>query len=213
MTSIRFVSVSQWPGKPTPSRDREQSRFRAPYNDTLDLLDRELFQLSARNVVIQAYLETREIRNDGWPYSKAQPSQPGVILSFEKLNEDTGRYEEVSFPCDRFNQWEDNLRAIALALEALRKVDRYGITQHGEQYKGWTRLPPPSNGSHAEPEMTREDAIDFIAKYAGVRSSSVAQEWQQWYRIAARKLHPDSGGSHEDFVRLQKARDILESRI
>ena len=30
------------------------------------------------------------------------------------------------------------------------------------------------------------------------------------YREAARKLHPDGGGSHEQFVMLQAARKMLE---
>lgn len=36
--------------------------------------------------------------------------------------------------------WQINLRAIALGLEALRKLDRYGITSRGEQYTGWRAI-------------------------------------------------------------------------
>jgi len=213
--SIRFVPIQKWPGEPTPRNDREDSRFRAPYRDTLDLLDKELFQLSARNVIIQAYMEQGQIRNDGWPYSTAQPSQPGVILSFEKLNEDEGRYEEVSFPCDRFNLWEDNLRAIALALEALRKVDRYGVTQHGEQYKGWTRLPAPEHDSDFP--SNRNDAAIFMAGFSNIPKDYILENrsvMNEAYRKAAATLHPDNKrtGNHEAFVKLQKAKEILEAR-
>jgi hypothetical protein len=38
--------------------------------------------------------------------------------------------------------WQDNLRAVALGLEALRRVERYGIAQRGEQYAGWRRADP-----------------------------------------------------------------------
>jgi len=45
-------------------------------------------------------------------------------------------------PCDSFRDWEANLRAIALSLEHLRAVDRYGVTtEEEEQYTGWLRLP------------------------------------------------------------------------
>lgn len=44
------------------------------------------------------------------------------------------RRGHLSYPCDTFTTLQDNLRVIALALEALRMVDRYGVTRRGEQY-------------------------------------------------------------------------------
>jgi len=37
--------------------------------------------------------------------------------------------------CDE--DWRHNVRSIALGLEALRAVDRYGISRRGEQYAGF----------------------------------------------------------------------------
>jgi hypothetical protein len=48
--------------------------------------------------------------------------------------------DAFQFAVDKFATWQDNLRAIALGLEALRKVDRYGITKNSEQYTGWKQL-------------------------------------------------------------------------
>lgn len=206
MTDIRFVSISQWPGKQTSGRDK--APFRAPYSATIDLLDKELFQLSAKDVVIQAYFDARDIRNDGWPRSSARPSQPGIILSFTRRsiwNAVKQRYDvdQFSFPCDTFDSWEDNLRAIALALEALRKIDRYGVTRSGEQYKGFAQLPAPSESNG---RMSETEARTFIRTWGGMNGETVDA-----YRRAAAILHPDNRqtGNHELFLKLQKAKEVL----
>lgn len=43
--------------------------------------------------------------------------------------------------------WQHNVRSIALGLEALRAVDRYGITKRGEQYAGFTGALPAGRGA------------------------------------------------------------------
>ena len=47
------------------------------------------------------------------------------------------KHGPLKYATDVFDHWHANLRAIALGLEALRKVERYGITQRGEQYTGF----------------------------------------------------------------------------
>jgi hypothetical protein len=42
--------------------------------------------------------------------------------------------------CDRFLDWEDNLRAITKTLESLRAVRRYEVVQDDEQYAGFKQL-------------------------------------------------------------------------
>lgn len=61
-----FRPIVNWPGRFTDRRKR--SPFKAGYQDTLDLLDRELRHLGAGQVVFQLALGEREIRNDGRPY-------------------------------------------------------------------------------------------------------------------------------------------------
>lgn len=51
--------------------------------------------------------------------------------------------DELSYPCDSCDNWQHNVRSIALALQALRAVDRYGVTRRAEQYRGWGKLPAP----------------------------------------------------------------------
>lgn len=146
---VTFRPIVTWPGEST--RRRKHSRFRAGYSDTLRLLDIELVKLQARDVVIELWLSESEIRLDGMPRSGSRPRSPGVILSF------ISRYGPLRYLCDSYGLWEDNLRAIALSLEALRAVDRHGMSSRGEQYTGWKALPvATANGVIDSPARRRE---------------------------------------------------------
>lgn len=216
----KFKPIEKWPRALTSSR--QWSRFDSTYKQTLELLDKELDKLSARNVVIQLALQPSDIRLDGLPRANARPAaHPGVILSFEKWvpngkrnerGQRLGDYVPLSFPCDQFREWEDNLRAIALSLEALRKVDRYGVTQSGEQYKGWAALPSGDGDS----EFTVDAAAHYISAQSKTQATSGdvmnnAESFKIAFRLAMRHLHPDNGGDTESFQLLQRCGDMLKA--
>lgn len=195
-STMKVGPIGEWPGAFT--RERQVSKFSAGLSDTLRLLDREIWNL----VDTRAQQDSAEVliaippgafRIDGRPYANAKAEHPGVIFSIDS------RHGHLSYPCDTFTRWEDNLRAIALALEALRKVDRYGVTKRGEQYRGFL-------------------AIESTAAPAGFSTADEAREWlterfsphQQHsvrvlVRVAKRAAHPDVGGSSDLFQRVSLA--------
>lgn len=192
-------------------KQKSSATFTAGYEDTLELLDREIQALGAVEGVIQLALPDSAIRRDGLPRSGARPSHEGVALSFDS------RHGPLRYATDTFDTWQANLRAIALGLEALRKVDRYGIAKSGEQYAGWNALP---SGDNAAP-FTVDAAARFIAEHAaGFRAGGAPVDPQlliddiaardRLYRAAARRLHPDAGGDPSEFRRLNEARDLLD---
>jgi len=204
LPDARFRPIGQWPGKLRTWSQRERARFRAPWPKTLQLLKRELEHLDARTIVVQIAMSERDIRQDGYPRANAKAEHPGVILAFES------RHGPLSYAVDTYDDWQDNVRAIALALEALRAVDRYGVTRRGEQYRGWQAIEAPANG-----RMTAEQAAQFIAEQSGADVSANMVRFHfatraDAYRAAARRLHPDAGGSHERFTRLQEAKRVLD---
>lgn len=204
MLNAIFRPLDKWPGEMRAAYERRSSPFKAPYTHTLDLLEFELSKLNAAAVVIQAQVERSQIRNDGWVRSDASVKGPAVILSFKTSD------GEFVYPCDTFTDWRDNIRAIALSLEALRKIDRYGVTRRGEQYQGFKALPPPA----AEvPKMKPEEAAAFLAsKVEGVSAEALTVNqhlFQALLKMCRQQLHPDQGGSHEEFVRLQEAAAVL----
>jgi hypothetical protein len=182
---LKFRPITTWPGGAIEPR---RSPFRANYGVTLRLLERELDYLGARNVFLQVALDESEIRLDGRPRARATARHPGIILTFDS------RYGPLQYATAEFDTWQDNIRAIALGLEALRKVDRYGITKRGEQYTGWKALPAGGNGG----VMDTAEAMRIIDRYGGGN-----------IRAAIRATHPDAGGDDESFALVQRAREVL----
>lgn len=226
---LTFRPIKVWPtGWPNP-RGGKSSPFNSSYRDTLDLLDRELSHLGAKDPILQVDASERECRLDGQLRADARVSYRGVILSFG-----TGKYGTLSYPCDAFTRpswksnapadWQQNLRAIALGLEALRKVKRYGIAQRGQQYAGYAEI---GTGIALGQSMTLEEAARFIAGHgdqerffdsnveALLDLSQPAGLYEDvlnvLFRSAAKKLHPDNGGVAADFDRLVRAKELLET--
>jgi hypothetical protein len=188
----------RWAGPSTPSYERRsRSAFKAPWQSTLTLLYRELDHLDARDLVIEADFSESDIRLDGMPRANArQPQHPGVQIAFGS------KFGPLIYSTDSCEFWQHNVRSIALGLEALRAVDRYGATKRGEQYTGWKAL-----GAEATP-MPAESPMDVLARYAGQtgRGTAPAQMW----RIAKRRTHPDAdGGSREAWDAVQAAARAL----
>lgn len=141
--TLRVAPIREWPGTLRTASQRRSSPFRASLTDTLEVLGREIWNLTDT----RTQRESAELliaipagglwRLDGRPRAHAVAEHPGVIFSLDS------KHGHLSYPCDTFTTWQDNLRAIALALEALRKVDRYGVTKRGEQYRGFLAIERP----------------------------------------------------------------------
>lgn len=180
--NVTFRPLTVWPYPDTYPR-RSRSTFKAGWGSTLELLSRELRMLGASEVVIGAFFREQDLRLDGLPRADARvPHHPGIEISFN--HPEHGRLVYATDVCER---WEHNVRSIALGLEALRAVDRYGITRRGEQYAGWKQL-PRGDGPSAE----RGRAL--IRDYGSVREALMA-------------THPDRGGNAADFADVQAARE------
>ncbi|HEX9888626.1 MAG TPA: hypothetical protein VGA69_04055 [Nitriliruptorales bacterium] len=227
MADFTFRPIDVWPGELTARHARQHSPFTALWGDTMLMLGRELDVLDARLVVIQLALTEPDLRRDGLPRTNTRPAHPGVIVAFES------RHGPMKFATDRYvrtpwrragasEDWQHNVRAITLGLEALRKVDRYGITRRGEQYRGWNALGPGT--ALPATHMTADDAARFIAAHGGPWSEVGPDEQMladftagmlreglvdNVFRLAARRLHPDAGGDPALFARLTDARDLL----
>lgn len=195
---MKVQPIVEWPGALTKNRVR--SSFASTQGATLETLRRELKQLGAKDVLLQIAIPREQFRLDGYPRSTAKPEHPGLILTMDS------QYGPLSYPCDTFTTWQDNLRAIALALEALRKVDRYGVTKRGEQYRGFLAI----EGARPMPASftTAAEAVDFLRELVGVEGAHGASEGLL-LRTAQRKTHPDYGGDAALFDRVAAAEAVL----
>lgn len=166
----------------------------------MQLLTHELRQLDATSCVIEIDVPRTDFRIDGELRSRAVFNSPAVQISF------TGKTGPLKYPCDRFDHWHDNVRAIALALAALRAVDRYGVSGKGEQYRGWQALPRPADAEFRNADEAKSFLFQFSAFGTPLTTTTTIEAA---LRQAELKTHPDRGGNVDDFKRVQQARKFL----
>lgn len=185
------------PDSPLPPEGGTYSPFEASWSVTVELLARELRNLHATTIVVELDLSEGDLRVDGLPRANARIGSDAIRISFQSkhgpLRYETGQFASRGYR--GLNGWQSNIRAVALALEALRKVDRYGVSTRGEQYKGWGQLPMSTDPADAI--QTREQAQKVINFYGGD------------IRTALRATHPDRGGDETEFRKVMRAKEVL----
>jgi hypothetical protein len=186
--NLTFRPLPTWP---YPEQAPRPATYPSSYSATLGELEREVEALDGDEVIIGLVVDSAEIRLDGRLRADAKVRQPGVELSFEipggrRLVFHTDRHKDT--PARRRPPWQDNLRAIVLGLEALRAVDRYGITSTAEQYAGFLQL-----------EDSVEKGRRLVEEAGGVTA-------------ALKRWHPDQGGDPRAFEAVQAYRRLGEAR-
>jgi hypothetical protein len=175
-----------WPlGRPR-TKWPERSNFDVTLGRAIQDVQHEVKLLGGIALIISSNLP---LRRDGMPYANAtQPDDRGVAVYF------TLKKKPMCFACDRWNRIEDNMRAIAKTIEALRGVNRWGTGNMVEQaFTGFAALPAPESWWQvlglSGPDATREQIEDA-------------------HRRLIMKHHPDRGGDSELASRINRARDI-----
>lgn len=191
-----------WPGKRTAHP--KAAPFKSQWTRTQKALERELRHLGAKNVELALDLPRggMDLRRDGMLTSDARP-RPAVILSF--LDSEGARH---AYPCDRFGWWQDNLHAIAVVLEDLRRAERYGV-QSALIRAGFKALPA---AAEAPGPMSAREAADIVAGFVEFPRQLIETEASvaaAAVRTARAKAHPDAGGTSEGFQEVQEAAAAL----
>lgn len=128
----------QWPQHQPRAKCRSISKFKVAPSRAFDDLKDELRRFSVKDIVISSNIP---LRRDGSPYRDGLSERledPGVAVYFER------KTQKICLPCDTyFRPWE-NMRAISLAIESLRAMDRHGAHQILDQaFTGFMALPAP----------------------------------------------------------------------
>lgn len=202
MTSPTAYPLS-WPARVPRAKQRKRANFsrraqsshgswttsrELTLSDALGRLLPELSRLGAKNVVVSTNVE---LRRDGLPYSgRRAPDDPGVAVYFDLKG------APHCMPCDKWNRVPDNVAAIAGHVEALRKIDRYGVQTIEEAFTGFRALPAAGEGAGS----TWWSVLGLDAP------TSDADLIRKAFRSAVRRTHPDvDGGSAEAFHEVQEA--------
>jgi hypothetical protein len=226
---VTWRPLTQWPaGRPrTAEYSRENANFargewksnvpgndtsgatwtktRTPLSRTLADLDRELWMIGAGDVVVQLDVRSEsQFRRDGTgPLSTATTQSPAVVVTFMR------KKVPYVFAGDFFKRWEDNLRAIVLGLDGLRRLERYHIAQSGDQYRGWQALPASTTTA-----FTTEQAAKAVGDRIGWRADIIVSDREHArnaLRLAKSKAHPDAGGTTHDFQIVNECARVLSA--
>lgn len=186
-----------WPDgwKRTPPIQREWNpSFKSGFAVCRDELMRELGRLGAANIVLSTNIP---LRRDGLPYADfRQPDDPGVAVYF------TYHKRPMCFACDKYLKIEWNIRALALTIEAIRGIERWGASDMMERaFRGFAAL--PENGSQGWREVLGFGSDERVT------SDTLSSR----FRELALKHHPDRGGNSEAFQRIVTARDQAETEL
>lgn len=163
----------------------------------------EVRRLNGRDLVVSSNIK---LRIDGLPRSDQRiPDDPGVAVYFER------KAVRLAFACDKYDRPEHNLRAIAMHLEALRGMERWGVGSLDQAFAGYQALPDPD-----APRSWWDVLGMSLADVQAVRNLGAAMAGElllREYRNRAKTVHPDAGGTQEAFVELQQAYEAARREL
>ena len=188
---ITYANPLKWPqGYPRSGRAKSSQfdRNLTIYRATADLAE-ETRKLRASYPVLTTDLRTHK-DGKGFYSNQRQPDDLGVSVFFEMDG------TQMVFACDRFDRIQDNIRAIAKTISALRGIERWGASEMMRRaFQGFTALPAPDGEWWDVLGVPRDAPMDRI---------------KAAYRARIKSAHPDRGGDPEEAARLNRAMEEAE---
>lgn len=211
---IRLQSPLNWPigfGR-TPKQERKPSSFRRRYtpaggnwarNERLSLAqaeDRVRAELRAFTRAGQIWRITEAVLTCDVPTTQRntfhsgarEPDDSGAAVYFELDG------KPVVLCCDRWNRVADNFAAIAATLDAMRGLERWGVTESERVFTGFAALPAPG-------EATSRTCWEVLG--LDLFDRNTAETINSAFRSKAKECHPDAGGTSEAMAELITARE------
>ncbi len=167
----------QWPhGWPrTEKSKRESGRFKTTLAGALENLRSQIELMGGKNLVLSS----------NCTLGQSRPEDCGVVAYFN------WNQKQLAVPCDRWSSVEANVQAIALTIEAMRGMERWGAKHMIEAMFTGFKLLPSSNKKWNE--------------VLGVSEHESSQIIVTRYRTLAKMCHPDAGGKREAWDELEQA--------
>ena len=166
-----------WPAGWTRTKSKQRGSFQVTFARARDELMSEISRMGGRLPVLSSNLL---LRRDGLPYAQqGRVDDPGIAVYFEYKG------KPMCFACDRYTNIEANTRAIQLSISAIRGLERWGASGMMERaFTGFVALEAPKGD-------WRDvlDPLDPEGSYRQLRSQH----------------HPDKGGAHGEFDKVQRA--------
>jgi hypothetical protein len=202
---------TRWPGRP-----KYASRT---YGECLDMIRRELKLMRASSVVISTNLP---LRNDGEPMASAavRGGDHGAAVYWTRRQSRAGRDVDVPhvMPCDKWNRLDYNLYAIALSLEAMRGLARWGAVSLEQAFAGFAALPAGDGtevgvGTPAPRPWREVLGVPGEGWVVGAPAAAVLAFTKQQYRELLQRHHPDRGGDPAAAAEINAAWDAAQVEL
>jgi hypothetical protein len=180
-----------WPSgyERTAAGRRKHSQFKNTLGSARDFLKDEVRRIGGKNLIISTNIPTKQNGDLYADYARYKLEDPGVAVYF-KYND-----KDVALCCDQYERVWENVQALAKAIEALRGLERWGVSDFLDRaFTGFKALPATT---------LQEKDIWEVLGLSGKPESTIIIH--QAYKQQAKKVHPDAGGSEEDFHLLQEA--------
>jgi DnaJ-domain-containing protein 1 len=154
---------------------------------SVERLEYQLGQIGASQVVLSTNVEpTLSGRPRG---NAADPIDVGAAVYF-KLNG-----ADRVLACDKWTRVADNIAALAAHIDAIRRIDRYGVGSLDQAFRGYTALQP----------ATCEWWLVL-----GVERNAPIEKIEAAFTKLAKEHHPDRGGDANQMARLTEARRLAK---
>ncbi len=188
LTAFPLCWPAGWPR--TDVLRRETGNFKADLPRALKSLQDEIRRMGGTEVLLSSNCALGDER----------PKDCGVVAYFNWKPSFDAAPVPMAIPCDRWNRVADNVRAIALTVEAMRGMERWGAKHMIKaMFTGFKMLPEAAGG------------LPWW-QVLGVKAEAGAEQIRQAYRDRAKAVHPDKGGSTEAMAALNAAFDQAMKR-
>ena len=181
-----------WPFdyKRTPYYNRKRSQFKNTISGARDGLKEEVRRLGGKDLIISTNIPLKQNGDLRAVFGRFKIEDPGVAIFF-KWNK-----KDVSMCCDQYSNVWENLIALQKAIEAIRGLERWGVSEFLERaFTGFQALPESTSS-----ESKIWETLGLTSKPATFSQVEAA------YKTMAFKVHPDRpDGSTSKFQELQEA--------
>jgi len=175
-----------WPRGWKREKFPQISQFKKTFYQVFKDLEYELDRAGASKIIVSS---NNRVGVSGRMRMDREPIDTGVAVYFTRNN------QSMVFACDRFNKVKDNVQAIAMTLEALRGIERWGASDMMERtFTGFKALASENPG-------------ESWWKVLQIDADASEEQIQTAYRRMAKLAHQDAGGSDVAMTALNVARD------
>ena len=183
----------QWP-KDWPKTDphrRKEAKFKQTLASALSNLKSECARIGGKNLVLSS----------NYTLGNERPTESGVVAYF------TLEAQNIAIPCDRWRRVEHNVQAIALTIEAMRGMERWGAKHMiTAMFTGFRALPAPGEGTGIDPRK-----VLGLAPMLELTEDRITAAFRSQSKI----YHPDvpGTGNADKWRELREAHDMLIQNV